>query len=77
MTGSAKGDMNNIEPNLKLGGTYGIITAKGYIHQFKNKESATYNLQLTAENFEAGKLLKQDTLLGAVSLNVTAKGQGF
>ncbi len=77
LKGDAKGDMNDIDPNLILGGSYGTVTAKGYIHGFKNSATANYDLLLTANNFQAGHLLKQDSVLGAVSLTATAKGQGF
>jgi translocation and assembly module TamB len=77
LTGTAKGDMNNIEPNLILGGSYGTISAKGYVHDFKDKEKAQYDLQLTANNFAAGKLLKQDSVLGNITMSATAKGRGF
>ena len=76
-TGTLKGDMNNVAPNIKLGGSYGKISAKGYVRNFKNTEAATYNLQMGASGFQLGKLLKQDTLLGNISLSATANGKGF
>ncbi len=76
-TGTLKGDMNNVSPNLKLGGSYGDIFAKGYVRNFKNQEAATYDLQMRTSNFALGKLLKQDTLLGNITLSATAKGKGF
>ncbi|MBI3882750.1 MAG: hypothetical protein HY305_00605 [Sphingobacteriales bacterium] len=77
LKGSAIGDMNNISPNVQLGGTYGIITAKGYVHNFKNKEAATYDLNFTTDNFALGKFLKKDTVMGSVTLGASAKGRGF
>jgi len=77
VSGTAKGDENNIEPNLKLGGSYGIVTAKGYVRNFKNKEAAKYDIQFTADNFSAGKFLKRDSLLGNITMSVAAKGEGF
>jgi len=77
LKGTAKGDENNIEPNLTLGGTYGDITAKGYVHNFKNKEAAQYDIHFTSSDFAAGKLLKQDSVLGNITMSVAAKGKGF
>ncbi|MEP6676462.1 MAG: translocation/assembly module TamB domain-containing protein [Ferruginibacter sp.] len=76
-TGTAKGDMNNIQPDLKLGGSYGTVTVKGFVRNFKNKEAASYDLRFATSNFEAGKLLKQDSVLGTVTLTGSAKGRGF
>ncbi|UAY53337.1 translocation/assembly module TamB [Ferruginibacter albus] len=75
--GTASGDMDNIKPDLQLGGSYGTVSAKGYINNFKNKEAADYDLQLTANDLAIGKILKQDTLLGNFSLVASAKGKGF
>jgi len=77
LAGTLKGDMNNVAPNIKLGGSYGIVTAKGYVRNFKNKDAATYDLAFTTTNFQAGNLLKQDTILGNISMSGTAKGTGF
>lgn len=75
--GFVKGDMNNVEPDLILGGSYGTITAKGYVYNFKNKEAAKYDILFTTQNFEIGKLLLQDSLLGNTTLSVSAQGRGF
>ena len=76
-TGTAKGDMNNIQPDLRLGGTYGAVTVKGFVRNFKNPETASYDLHFSTDNFQAGKLLRQDTLLGSITMSGSAKGRGF
>jgi translocation-and-assembly-module (TAM) inner membrane subunit TamB-like protein len=73
----AKGDMNNITPDLTISSSDGTISAKGYIYNFKNTEAATYDMQLTAKDIEAGKLLKQDNSFGKASFTASAKGTGF
>src|SRR5207249_8021209 len=77
LTGTLKGNMNAIESDLRFGGSYGSASLKGYIRNFKNTESALYDLEFSTVGFEAGKLLKQDTLLGSISLSASAKGTGF
>jgi translocation and assembly module TamB len=77
LAGTLKGDINNIAPNIKLGGSYGTVTAKGYVHNFKNTKNANYDLAFTTNNFQAGNLLKQDTVLGNITMSGTAKGTGF
>lgn len=76
-SGSLKGDMSNVQPNIKLGGSYGTVSAKGYVRNFKNKDAAAYDLVLGTNNFAIGKLLKQDSVLGNITLSFAAKGRGF
>jgi hypothetical protein len=77
VTGTARGDMNNIQTNTALSGSYGNAAVKGYIRNFKNPEAAVYDLQLSTSSFELGRLLKKDTLIGKLSFSGTAKGKGF
>jgi len=72
-----KGDMNNINPDLVITSSYGTIIAKGYVYNFKNTEAATYDIQLTAKDIEAGKFLKQDSTIGKADFTASAKGTGF
>ena len=77
LSGTAKGDMNNVQPNLLLSGGYGIANVKGFIRQFKQPEKATYNISFFTKDFQIGKLIKQDSLIGNLSLSGTAIGRGF
>ncbi len=75
--GYVKGDINNVQPDLILNGTYGMITAKGYVYNFQKINTAKYDIHFTTKDFAMGKLLSQDSLLGNVTLSATAKGVGF
>lgn len=77
VSGTAKGDMNNIQPDLKLGGSYGTVAVKGYVKNFKNQQAATYDLRFATSNFAVGRLIQQDSLIGNVTMTGTAKGRGF
>ncbi|MGC4101962.1 translocation/assembly module TamB domain-containing protein [Ferruginibacter sp.] len=77
LTGTAKGDMNNVRTDLKLNGSYGIAAVKGTVNNFKDKQRAQYDLVIKSDHFELGKLLKQDTMIGRVSLSSNIKGTGF
>ncbi len=77
LTGSAKGDLNNIQPDLTLRGSYGVVQIKGFVHQFKNQETATYDLAFTTKDFAVGKLIKRDTVIGNLSFSGSAKGKSF
>ena len=77
LKGSLKGDMNNVQPNLTLRGSYGMAKVNGYVHHFKNPEKASYDISFATQDFEVGKLIKQDTVFGLLSFNGHAKGTGL
>ncbi|MDB5277533.1 MAG: hypothetical protein JWR61_2488 [Ferruginibacter sp.] len=77
LTGTAKGDMNNVQPNLTLRGSYGLAKVNGYIHYFKDPKKASYDLQFATQDFEVGKLIRQDSVVGSLTFNGYAKGNGF
>jgi len=77
LTGTAKGDINNVHPNLLLQGSYGTAKINGYVYNFKNPERANYNISFLTKNFQLGKLIKQDSLVGNLSFSGTAVGKGF
>ncbi|MBK7885717.1 MAG: hypothetical protein IPJ81_19480 [Chitinophagaceae bacterium] len=44
LAGTVKGDMNNVQTNLLLNGSYGTASIKGYINNFKIKKPQTIML---------------------------------
>ncbi|MES2431866.1 MAG: translocation/assembly module TamB domain-containing protein [Bacteroidota bacterium] len=77
MSGTAKGDMNNIQTNMKLDGSYGVATINGTINNFKDPETAKYDVQLSGNEFELGKLMNNDSMIGKISFSGSATGRGF
>jgi hypothetical protein len=75
--GTLKGNVDDLVADLKIGGSYGLITVKGFIKNAKDKERATYDLFITTINYEIGKLISQDSILGKVTGSFTLKGTGF
>ena len=75
--GTLKGNVDDLVADLQLGGSYGLITVKGFIKNVKDKEKATYDLFVTTNNYEIGKLIRQDSVLGKVTGSFTLKGRGF
>jgi len=75
--GTLKGTVDDLVADLQLGGSYGLITVKGFIKNAKDKEKATYDLFVTTNNYEIGKLISQDSILGKVTGTFTLKGTGF
>lgn len=75
--GKLTGNTENITTDLKVSSSYGPLTVKGYIKNMKDPQRANYDLYLTTPGFAVGKLIKQDSVLGNVAGNFTAKGTGF
>ncbi len=75
--GTLKGTIDDLVADLQLGGSYGLITVKGFIKNAKDKEKANYDLFITTNNYDIGKLISQDSILGKVTGSFTAKGTGF
>ncbi|MEO6252274.1 MAG: translocation/assembly module TamB domain-containing protein [Ferruginibacter sp.] len=75
--GTIKGNIDNLVMDLKLGGSYGLATVKGFIKNAKDAERARYDLYITTNNYDIGKLISQDSILGKVTGTFIAKGTGF
>ena len=75
--GTLKGNVDDLVADLQMGGSYGLVTVKGFIKNAKDKEKATYDLVIKTFNYEIGKLISQDSILGKVTGTFIAKGTGF
>ena len=73
--GTFIGTINNFKTNLKLQTSLGNATIIGVLDQrIKNKEK--YNINASLDNFDLGKLLKNDSI-GKTTLTTNIKGTGF
>lgn len=73
--GTFKGTTNNFDTNLNLSSSFGNAKVKATFDQrTKNKEK--YNAQTELENFDIGKLIK-DNSIGKISLSANVKGSGL
>jgi hypothetical protein len=73
MSGSFKGQASNFATNILMQTDKGNATLTGFL----NSASETYNLKGTLNNVDVGYLVKQDTLIGKVTISFAAKGSGF
>ena len=76
MTGKFNGGMDDMIADLKLQSSFGDVTVKGTGSKFKDKRNALYNLAITLNKLDLRKLMN-DTTLGPVTANFTAKGRGY
>lgn len=73
--GTFKGTIDNFNTILTLSSSYGNAKIKAaFNQQIKNKEK--YNLDASLNNFDLGKLIKNDSV-GKITLNTTIKGVGL
>ena len=71
--GTLKGSMQQLTTNMRLQTNKGNIDVAGSFG-IKNE---TYNATATLRNVDAGYILKQEDMLGRVTMKVVAKGKGF
>ncbi len=76
-SGVLKGDKKNFTADIRLNDSYGLATVKGFIKNMDNAASAAYDIHVTTSNYEIGKLIGQDSVLGKVTGSFSAKGTGF
>ncbi len=73
--GFFKGGINNFNTNLALASNYGMAKINaGFDQRIKNKEK--YNAIVDINNFDVGKLIKNDSL-GKITLKANVKGIGL
>jgi hypothetical protein len=75
--GSFKGTSNDFVADLKLGGSYGDMTVKGSMNNIKDPQRAAYDLVVGMTEFQIGKMISQDSMLGNITGKISAKGKGF
>jgi translocation and assembly module TamB len=75
--GKVNGDLNNITTNIHIDGSFGKISANGFVKNFLQPKKAIYNIDIESNRFLIGKLLMQDSIFNAVSMRTTIIGKSF
>jgi hypothetical protein len=75
--GRFAGGMDNVRTDLVLVTSSGTIAARGWIRQLRNTSKASYDLDLRATALQLGRLLQDNLQWGAVTAELTVKGQGL
>ncbi|HEX4849493.1 MAG TPA: hypothetical protein VFV08_01740, partial [Puia sp.] len=73
ISGKASGDLNRFNTDLNLVTSDGSLHIQGPL----NLKDKNYDLHLHTESLNLGYILKQDSLLGVISLEANARGDGF
>ena len=72
LTGFFKGSMNTFNTQLALRTNRGDVDVKGTMNAHD-----VYSAKATLRNVDAGYLLKQDTMMGKITMNATVNGAGL
>lgn len=73
--GTFKGTINNFATNLNLVSSFGNAKIKATFDQ-RRKNNEKYNAQTELDNFDLGKLIKNDSI-GKITLKANVKGSGL
>ena len=77
VTGNVAGTMQDYNTDLTLVSTDGNAYVKGFFYMSPGKGKERYDMLVQTNKLNVGRILKQDSVLGAVSAAVTAKGTGL
>ncbi len=77
LSGKIKGGLNNIFTDLSLRSDFGNATVKGTLKNIRDSVRAIYDLKVQTRQLEIGRILKQDSLLGHISADISVKGTGY
>ncbi|MBS1781219.1 MAG: translocation/assembly module TamB domain-containing protein [Bacteroidetes bacterium] len=77
LVGKVSGTIKDYNTNLVMTSTDGAATLKGYIHMSPGKGRERYDLYVNTKQLNVGRILRKDSLIGAITTVITAKGQSF
>ncbi|RYE29142.1 MAG: translocation/assembly module TamB, partial [Sphingobacteriaceae bacterium] len=76
LKGTFKGSIKNFNTNLALRSSYGNIHAIAGMKSGAKKGSEVYNANVNMDNFNVGRLIKQEKTVGRLTLNAKVNGSG-
>lgn len=77
LTGSAKGNMKEVQPNIAMVSGFGNANISGTVTNFTDTKNLSYNIKLVANNLETGKWVGMDSLAGKLTGSIAANGNGI
>lgn len=77
LKGTYKGSLNTFNTSLFLKSTYGNVSVNGQVRNLNDSLRAVYHALVKTDHIDLGKLLKNDTLYGKVTLRTEVKGSGL
>lgn len=75
--GRIKGTTQDYNPDVVVVSSDGALRLKGYVYMSPGKGREKYDIHLNTDALNVGRILKQDSLLGAITAVINAKGSSF
>ena len=76
LSGTARGNGQNMQTNLHLNSSSGNVVLTGTMANYQNTQAASYNLNLQAQNLDVGYITK-DTSMQTLSAQIQIQGKGL
>lgn len=76
-TGLVSGTLQDYKTDMIVVSSDGAATLKGYVYMSPGKGKEKYDLYVNTRNLNVGKILRQDSVMGAITAVITARGQSF
>lgn len=77
LTGEISGTTLDYNPDIALVSTDGSATVSGYLHMSGGEGNEKYQLYVTTDKLNIGKILRQDSVLGRITAKLNANGSSF
>ena len=77
VTGTIAGTVQDYNTNIYFTSTDGLAYVRGTLAMSPGKGREKYDMVVNLANLNLGRILKQDSVLGAVTANFVARGTGF
>lgn len=77
IAGTVSGTIRDYKANLNIASTDGLAQISGRLAMSPGKGREQYDMAVSTAQLNVGRILKQDSVLGAVSARFVAKGTGF
>ena len=75
--GNLKGSLKDFHPDLQIVSSDGSALVKGTLQMSGAKGKEKYDLALATKQLNIGRIIKKDTLLGAITAQIKVKGSSF
>ncbi len=77
IAGNVAGNLNDYKTDLTVESTDGNAYVKGTLATSPGKGREQYDMLVQTHEFNLGRILRQDSVMGKISAAITAKGTGF
>ncbi len=77
VTGQVSGTIRDYKTNINISSSDGLAYVRGALFMSPGKGREQYDLNVSTADLNIGHILRQDSIIGAVSSHLIAKGTGF